>query len=220
MYRKCNFDSSIQSFDEVQNQHSGSKEHNFEISGVDNSLLDDNKSIKDKDTEKNNILGILYMIFCGLSISIIYIICKVVFVRNPSLTGLDSMITRSPLMVFISILQLAYCKVNPFNIHPEIRWALVGRVIGGGIAILCSFISLKYLPSSKLSLITYIHPLIVAVIAFYLLSEVLTKIHVISFIGSFIGIILLACHNTKSTVDTSTDSEYYFGLMMVSIATV
>ena len=160
------------------------------------------------------------MIFCGLSISIIYIICKVVFVRNPSLTGLDSMITRSPLMVFISVLQLAYCKVNPFNIHPDVRWALVGRVIGGGIAIPCSFISLKYLPSSKLSLITYIHPLIVAVIAFYLLRENLTKIHVISFIGSFIGIILLACHNTKPTVDTSTDSEYYFGLMMVSIATV
>ena len=147
--------------------------------------------------------------------AMIFIICKVVFIRNPALTGLDYVLIRSPVMLMIGTAQLLHAKVNPLDIRKDCRVLLLVRTITGGIGIPITFIGLRYLPSSKATLIINTHPLLVSIIGYYVLKEVLKKVDVVSFIGSFVGIILFAVNNTKSEIDVSSDQEYFYGLVMV-----
>jgi drug/metabolite transporter (DMT)-like permease len=83
-----------------------------------------------------------------------------------------------------------------------------------------TFMGLKYLPSSKVTLIINIHPLLVAIIAYLLLREVLTKLDIGCLMGSFLGIVLFSMSNTKSKVDNSTNQEYILGIGMIATATI
>lgn len=38
--------------------------------------------------------------------------------------------------------------------------------------------------------------------------------------GSFVGILLFASHNNKSSIESSTTQEYYFGILMITLATL
>ena len=74
------------------------------------------------------------------------------------------------------------------------------------------FAGLKYIPASKATLIVNVHPLIVAVIAFFILKEKLTKSKVLLMIGSFIGVGFLSIHNN----DTNESSSWYLlGISLV-----
>lgn len=136
------------------------------------------------------------------------------------LNGLDYLLIRSPLMITIGVVQITYLRVNPFDIKKEIRWALAVRVIAGGLTVPLTFIGLKYLPASKMTLIVNCHPLLVAIFAFYLLKELLTRVDVCALIGSFIGVVLFSIENTKSKVDNISDSDYFFGIFVVILACI
>jgi drug/metabolite transporter (DMT)-like permease len=149
-----------------------------------------------------------------------YIISKITYIYNPHINGLDYILVRSPILMLISSMHLRYANVNPLKIQKDCRWLLFVRTISGGIAIPLVFLGLKYLPSSKATLIINVHPLLVAIVAFFLLKEKLTKIDIFALMGSFVGILLFASHNNKSSIESSTKEEYLFGILMITFATL
>ena len=77
------------------------------------------------------------------------------------------------------------------------------------------FFALKYMPVSKANLIFNIHPLVVAVIAYYVLKEKLTKLRVFALIGAFLGVVILSIHNNDKSSKNETGNMYYIAIFMI-----
>ena len=73
------------------------------------------------------------------------------------------------------------------------------------------FVALQFIPMTIVSLIFHINPIIVAVIAPFILSEQLTKIKIFGVIGSFIGAFLFTLH--KNILPGDQD-HYYLGILL------
>ncbi|CAI2372904.1 unnamed protein product [Moneuplotes crassus] len=167
--------------------------------------------IKSKD---NKLLGILYMIATGLSFSLSAITCKLAYERNEHLNGLDYVLCRSIILPICSIFQVVSTKVNVFDVKKEYRMLLALRCIIGGIGMPCLFIALKHIPLSLSILIVNINPLLVAIAAFFILKEKLTKLNVIGAFGAFIGVYLLTLHKSGGDQD---NPYYLLGIFLVFI---
>jgi len=76
----------------------------------------------------------------------------------------------------------------------------------------CFFIGLKYIPSTKAALIMNSNPILVAVAAYFILKEQITKIKILSVFGAFIGVIIFTRHKNVEDEDVNT---YNIGIMLV-----
>ena len=101
-----------------------------------------------------------------------------------------------------------------FNIPPEYKWKVIIYGIVGSAGVPAFYYGFKYIPSSIGVLIFYIHPVIVAILASFILSEVLTKQKLLVVFGSFGGAAILLLH--KNIVPGDVD-HYYFGAMLAFV---
>lgn len=62
-----------------------------------------------------------------------------------------------------------------------------------------------------------ISPLLVTVIAYFLLKEALSKINLVALFSAFAGVIIVCTKNTVSETFTVSNTEFYFGVMLVGI---
>lgn len=92
--------------------------------------------------------------------------CKLAYQHNPHLNGFDYVILRATSMSIMSAFQVYYVGVNVFDIKKGYRLKLFIRCIVGGVGMPSFFMAIKYLPSSKASLIFNVHPILVSLIAF------------------------------------------------------
>ena len=168
---------------------------------------------EDEKLEVDNLRGIIYMIIAKSSATLMLIMCKMAYQANPYLNGFDYVICRATTMTSLSIFQVVSSKVNPIDIKKGYRMALFVRCLAGGIGMPCYFMSLKYIPASKGSLIFNIHPMLVSIVAFFLLGERLTKLKVIAVIGAFAGASIFSYHK-NTTVDQ--EDNYFLGIALVS----
>ena len=113
----------------------------------------------------------------------------------------------------MSLLQVILARVNPFNVKKSYRLLLFLRCITGGTGMICFFIGLKYIPSSKAALIMNIHPILVAIAAFFILKESITKLKILAVCGAFCGVILFTWNENK---ENGKDS-YAVGIILVSV---
>ena len=79
------------------------------------------------------------------------------------------------------------------------------------------FFSLKYMPVSKANLIFNIHPLMVTVIAYFVLKENLTQLRVFALIGAFMGVVILSIHKNDNPDDNESGNMYYIAIFMISV---
>lgn len=141
--------------------------------------------------------------------------CKLAYRNNSNLNGFDYMIVRATSMALMSALQVGYLRLNVFDIKKGYRTKLLIRCLAGGFGMPCYFMALKYIPASKGALIFNIHPLFVAVLAYFLLKESITKMKIFTVVGAFIGVAIFAQSKNDPTV--ASDS-YYFGICLVAVS--
>ena len=80
------------------------------------------------------------------------------------------------------------------------------RWLFGAIYFPCFYVSLKFLPSSKATMISNIHPLIGTIAAYFLLKESLNRFDIIAAFGAWGGVLVMNISKTDSNkVDTSTE---------------
>ena len=163
--------------------------------------------------EQKNIYMALFLQFLWtVSFAWMNMSWKYVFRTNPNLNGFDYVFIRSISNVFLCVLQASYYKVNIFDIKRNFRYKVYAYGIIGAIGIPTYYIGLKYTPTSIATLIYNISPIIVAVIAPFILNEVLTKVKIFSVFGSFIGASLFILH--KNILPGDAD-HYYLGILMI-----
>lgn len=109
-------------------------------------------------------------------------------------------------MTVLSFIQVYVSRVNIFDVKKGYRTYLFIRSLLGGLGIPALFIGLKYIPAIKATLIYNIHPILVAVLAHFILKEQITKLKILAVIGSFIGVIFFTA-NKNDSVD---NNQYYF----------
>ena len=78
------------------------------------------------------------------------------------------------------------------------------------------FIGLKYIPTTKATLIFNLSPVFVSIVAYFVLKEQLTKLKIFTVIGSFIGVVIFSYSKTSSSNEEA--DNYYIGIALVSIA--
>ena len=137
------------------------------------------------------------------------VFCKIAYTNNPNLTGFDYLLVRSFAMNTMAITNVVYQKVDIFDIKPQYRFLLFLRCLIGAIGMPCFFIGLKYVPSSKAAMITNIHPLIVAILSFFVLRETIHKSTIVALVGAFCGVTLFSINKTQSF---KTSDHYMLGL--------
>lgn len=79
---------------------------------------------------------------------------------------------------------------------------------------LCFFIGLKFIPASKATLISNIHPILVTIMAYFMLQEDLTASKILAVIGAFVGVIIFTSHEDESE---QVSGSYTLGIMMVTV---
>ena len=137
---------------------------------------------------------------------------KLAYRNNSNLNGFDYVLVRSATMMILSTIQAIFYRINIFEIKEGFRWKLYSFAIIGAIGVPTYFVGLKYVPTSIASLIYSISPMIVAVIAPFVLNEVLTKSKALFVIGSFIGASMFTLH--KNVIPQEAD-YYYLGMLLI-----
>jgi drug/metabolite transporter (DMT)-like permease len=111
------------------------------------------------------------------------------YLYNPDLNGFDFSLFNAITSSGLAALQIRSFGISIFDVRKDCRSLMALRLIIGSLGIPCFFMSLKYIPGSKASLIANIHPMLVSVLAYFVLKENLSKIKVTAVIGAFIGTI-------------------------------
>jgi len=81
------------------------------------------------------------------------------------------------------------------------------------------YCSLKFLPSSKATLISTCHPLLVSICAYYFLKEKMNKFDVIAVVGALLGVMLMNINKTDSTKIETSHFLTILGIILCSITT-
>mmetsp|Transcript_21414 Transcript_21414/g.18996 ORF Transcript_21414/g.18996 Transcript_21414/m.18996 type:complete len:139 (-) Transcript_21414:418-834(-) len=128
--------------------------------------------------------------------------------NNPKLNGFDYLLVRGSSMIILSFIQIYFTNVNISNLKKGYRFYLFLRSLLGGLGIPTLFVGLKYIPATKATLIYNVHPILVTLLAYFILREQLTKLKVLSVVGAFIGVILFTTNKNEST----EESNYFIGI--------
>ncbi|CAI2373173.1 unnamed protein product [Moneuplotes crassus] len=170
----------------------------------------------------------LYVRLKGISIGlfskIIFIICltslKYCYLRYETITGFDYILFRGFLSIISSGIEARYSRVNVFYIPKDIRVGVLLRFLTGMIGIPCFFIAMKYLPTSQCHITLNIYPLMNAILAYFVLSEVLHIRDIFLLFGAFIG--AYAINSTESTRqgESPNKDEYKIGITLVLVALI
>ena len=114
-------------------------------------------------------------------------------------------------MLLLSAIQAYVQKVNLFDLQSESKWKVITYGIIGSSGLPVFYYGFRYIPTSIGILIFYIHPLIVAIIASFVLNEILTKEKLLVALGSFAGAAVLLLHKNVTPGDVD---HYYLGAML------
>lgn len=167
----------------------------------------------DWDVQNDNLKGIPWMILSLVGFSCASIVCKIAYMRNDYLNGIDYAIWRSIIMVTWSMIQVWATRVNVLEVKKGYRLLLVARCIVGTIGMPWYFIAIKYIPLSLWTLIASISPLMIGILAYLLLGEAITRLKVLAVIGAFVGVYILTLHKDENY---QKGEHYTLGIILVS----
>lgn len=195
-----------------------SKKSLMSFDGISDSSIDI-QSLKPEDQsqkgKKNNrAKGIFFVMMFACSFTCMVVSCKLAYQMNSHLTGFDYLIVRATSMLILSAIQVYALKINVFKVEPRFRTHLIMRCLSGASGMLSFFVGLKYIPASKATLITNIHPILVTIMAYFVLNESITVLKILAVVGAFIGVFIFTSH--KNDTDDG-EGSYSLGITLVTI---
>ena len=112
-------------------------------------------------------------------------------------------------MMSLAISNVVYQKVDIFGIEPKYRLLMLIRCLIGGLGMPCFFLGLKYIASSKATLISNMNPLVVAVLSYFILKETIKISNVVALLGAFVGVTLFSINQNGSVKESN---HYILGI--------
>ena len=173
-------------------------------------------AISSSKSSNNKLLSILLYSLGSMMFGLMTVTCKMAYYSNPNLSGLDYMLVRSGAMVVFATFPMVGAKVNPLNIEKKYYSSLAAMCILGCIAMPCFFIALKFVPTTKSSVMFSFNPIIISLLGVIFMNEAISSKSYMCIIGAFIGMCLLAASKTDSEFHVSYKMQI-IGLLMCFI---
>ena len=148
-------------------------------------------------------------------------LCKFAMTRNTHINGFDFMLPRSAALLFMSFCDVSISRVNVFNVSLAGLKLLIARATIAAFGMPWYFIALKYLPMSQASIIVNLAPLLVPILAYFVLRERIDIVDIIALFFGFGGWVLINLTKANSSDESVTyDGMYLIGiwLWMVGLA--
>jgi drug/metabolite transporter (DMT)-like permease len=147
-------------------------------------------------------------------------LCKLALTQNSELNGFDYMLPRGMALLVTSVIDMAIFRVNVLNVSRRGAKLLVIRSSIGAIGMPCYFIALKYLPMSKASIIVNFAPLLVPVLAYFILKEKIGIMDILALVWGFSGWVLINITKAKNAHNKTYDDMYIIGILLWVIALI
>ncbi|CAI2367937.1 unnamed protein product [Moneuplotes crassus] len=189
----------------------------FEVedNGLDKDISHENKKDEEnKSSYFNAFFGLFMMIIGVILFSLSTVFCKLAYMNNPNLSGFDYLIVRSLILTCCALFQAFSQKVNLLDIKKEGRLYLALRCFLGILASPMFYCSIKFLPTSKATLISKTHPLFVTLCGYLFLKEKMTKYDTLAVIGAFAGVVTMNINKTDSTKIETSDYLTILGVIL------
>lgn len=155
------------------------------------------KIINEEESKNQRATAILWFVIGTLIFFMMSLFAKIVYFVNPHLTGFDYVLVRV-ISMMISSTTLLKLSCAGFKVHQGSRLLLAFISLSSAIWMLCGFLSLKYLPTSKSMIIWNTSPIFTTIFAFIIIKEAIVWEEILCTIGSFIGILLFSISKTNS----------------------
>ena len=139
---------------------------------------------------------------------------------NDNLNGFDYMIPRSMALLAWSVWDMIYFKANPCNVNRKGLILLIMRSVIAACGFPWYFISLKYIPMSKASIIVNLAPMIVPIFAYFALKEKVTIIDIISLIFGFLGWAMINLTSLNNSRNNTHENMQFIGFILWIIALI
>jgi len=125
-----------------------------------------------QEPKDNPLKGTLYFLLHGVIFTANFFVVKMTFERNPNMSVWQMTLARSVVSALIMVIYLNIkLKRALVNVEPTLVWALVFRTIQGSVTVMIQFTCLKYLPVFTVGIVNRLQPVVVVLIAFFVLGE-------------------------------------------------
>ncbi|CAI2373209.1 unnamed protein product [Moneuplotes crassus] len=200
---------------------SESQESSHEASEVEKRLdFSESLQVEDLDFGKgegeNSLKGILYMVLCAFCFAGVGFVIKCIYHNYTEVGIFDILLIRCCLTTIVYYFVAKVLKVNLFEINPGMATILMLRVFLGIIAIGSLVASMRYLPASIAMMIYNINPILVMILAYFMLSEQLNLIKIVCCFGAFAGIVIIGLGRNEN----SQSEGEILGILLASIACI
>lgn len=132
-------------------------------------------------------LGLRYMLLSAFGFAAMAVCVKLAFARG--IPVLEIVVARSLVSVVLSYLDIRRKRLPVFGTH---KGLLIARGAVGAVALMAVYYAITVLPLAEATIIQYLHPMFVAVLALLFLGERFNLGVVACVVLSFAGLILVA----------------------------
>ena len=137
---------------------------------------------------------------------------------NTSLNGFDYMFPRSLALLTWSLWEVCWFKINICDVSKQGLKLLIVRATIAAWGFPWYFISLKYLPMSKASIIVNLAPMIVPVVAYFILKESISIIDIFSLIFGFLGWLMVNLTSLENSKNNAYEDMQLIGVALCAVA--
>ena len=132
-------------------------------------------------------IGLRYMLLSAFGFAAMAVCVKLAFARG--IPVLEIVVARSLVSVLLSYLDIRRKRLPVFGTH---KGLLMARGVVGAVALMAVYYAITVLPLAEATIIQYLHPMFVAVLALLFLGERFNLGVVACVVLSFAGLILVA----------------------------
>lgn len=111
--------------------------------------------------------------------------------RCSKLTSFEIVYWEATFMIIANLITAKFCGHSVIDLPSDLRKLAVLRAFFGGIAFMCSFAAVQYIPMSKANVLCCTGTLYIPFLAKYFLGESFKRIDIVALFCGFCGIILM-----------------------------
>ncbi|CAI2373258.1 unnamed protein product [Moneuplotes crassus] len=197
------------------------KSHHVESFSIEDSLIVSVEVDSENEISKaDRIKALLLMSISAFCFMLTISLCKYGYLINEKMNGMDYLLFRGTILMFFATLETLYRKVNVFRVPREIYVSVIFRYLTGLVGMALYFYAIKYLPMSQSNVILSISPLITAILAYFLLSEILVGRDILCLIGAFGGAVVVNVSRIGEKGVSESENNYLKGILLIMVSII
>ncbi len=143
--------------------------------------------------------------------ALMQIIAKALYIAVPTITPLEVLYFRGISVVIMNYMYSRYIRLDLLSVPKEQFMPMFYRSVTGAIGSMLVFTSTKLFPLSLVSALSYLSPMLTALLSYLFLHESLTKFDVGTMIVAFFGVVLIVFNPYKRTAFSQHfDIKWYY----------